>query len=695
METSTRLLVAIMLVMTPLAATSTASAQEAEGNTYILSTATTGGAFHQGGVTLSALVKIKLLPGERIDLATRNSSGSLENITRLQNDDTDFAIVQSLLGHHARNGTGPAADLGPQRNLRAVTMLWPNVEHFIMRREQSRTGSIDDFLTLKGQRVSLGREQSAIESNRVLLANLGLDISQDLSQAFLAFQSSAAAFRRGDIDGLSLPASTPVPAFIDLLASLGPDATILSWSDEQRKQADGEFGLWSPITIPANTYRGQTEPIETIAQPNFLAVSADVDDEVVYAVTKAIFEHLPFLRRLHRPFEFLTLERAIDGLAVPLHPGAIRYFEEAGLDLRAAKVAAVNYRLFGSEFNDPQDLKQRVGRGAVKLITAEDGTSDRMTNDLVDVLGQDDGFRVVPIKGKGTAHNLADLLYLSGVDIGVLQADAIAHADAQNLYPKLADSIRFVTKWHDLEVHLLVGEGILKLEDLPGRQVNFGPAGSGSEVTASILFNQHGIAVEQTSYSHATALAKLKAGEIDGMVYVAGRPIPLFETIEVRDGLRLLPMPKSEADGPYHPATLTEADYPTLIFGSRTIDTIAVNSILATYDWPTSNPRYQPIARFVERLFTNLGELQSDHRHPKWREIDPRVEFEGWQRHPAAQTFLQRSRTAEKANGRGGPLTSETAVDDSTEEETAPAKTMPAEQQNPLEPARSHRRPVF
>ncbi|NJO38827.1 MAG: hypothetical protein HC871_16000 [Rhizobiales bacterium] len=122
------------LVMTATAPGAAAQDNEAEtARRLLLSTASTGGAFHQGGVSLSALVKLKLLPTRQIDLATVNSTGSLENILRLRDGRSDFAIVQALLGRFARTGTGIAADLGAQPDLRAVTMLWPNVEHFIIR----------------------------------------------------------------------------------------------------------------------------------------------------------------------------------------------------------------------------------------------------------------------------------------------------------------------------------------------------------------------------------------------------------------------------------------------------------------------------------------------------------------------------------------------------------------------------------
>jgi TRAP transporter TAXI family solute receptor len=610
------------------------------------------------------LIKLKLLPERNIDLATRNSSGSLENIARLRDKTSEFAIVQALLGRFARSGTGIAANLGPQRDLRAVMMLWPNVEHFIVRRNLASSGTIEDFLALDGRRVSLGRERSAIESNRVLLGNLGLNIDRDIDQAFLAFRASVAAFQRGEIDALSLPASTPVPAFTELLAQLGDDATILSWTEDQRRRADNGLGLWSPLTIPANTYVGQDEPIETIAQPNFLAVSADTDDDVVYAITKTVFENLPFLGRLHEPYRFLTPERAITGLPVPLHPGARRYFEEIGLDLDPVAIAADDYRLFGDGLETTAALRNTVNRGTVSLVTAEDGTSSRMADELLDVMGANADLRVLPIKGKGTAHNLADLLYLNGIDLGVLQLDALDFEKRRTLYPELGSRLRFISKWTDNEIHLLVRDDVLAISELRDQSVNFGPVGSGSEVTASLLFNRLRISVDQTSLSHARALDKLKSGDIAGMVYVAAKPLPLFRDVEVRDGLRLLSLPELAGSELYQPADLTVDDYPTLIFGKQIVKTWSVPSVLATYNWPSDSDRYGPIAGFVDRFLDHIGDLQSDAYHAKWGDIDPAFDFRGgWQRHPLVDEHLRQLRTAESSSGQGGPLKSADSVD--------------------------------
>jgi len=674
-----------------------ATAQEPDdrSSAYILSTATTGGAFHQGGVSLSALVKIKLLPGERIDLTAKNSSGSMENIARIRNGTSDFAIVQGLLGHHARQGTGPAQSIGRQSDLRAVTMLWPNVEHFIVKKSEAPTGTIKDLLGLKGQRLSFGREASAIESNRLLLKNLGMDIAQDFDQALLGFRSSVTAFRRGEIDGLSFPASAPVSAFVDLLGQLGPDATILDWTEDDLRKADGGLSLWSPLVIPAETYPNQPEAINTIAQPNFLAVRADLDEEVVYAVTKAIFENLPFLERLHQPFQFLTLEQATNGLPVPLHPGALRYFQENGLEMKKTVIAEQDYDVFGKAEGIEQ-IRQNVNRGLVSLMTPEDGTSDQLVNELLDVMSDEENLRILPLKGKGTVHNLADLLYLSGVDVSVLQADAMEFARQGGVFPDLTSKLRYITKWHDLEVHLLVRDDILRLNHLRGKPVNFGPKGSGSEFTASTLFNEVKVSVQQTSYSHDIALQKLRNGDIAGMVYVAGKPVPLFDKIEVRDGLRLLPVPEFGEGSSYQASTITKADYPTLVFGGRTIKTIAVPSVLATYNWPTSSQRYQPIATLVRTLLSNLEDLQADNRHPKWRELDPSFDLDLWQRHQAAEVYLRQSKAADRPIGRGGPLT---PSDDVKPEVTRSITIAPEAKQPDRRPIpaskKNQRRPIF
>jgi TRAP transporter TAXI family solute receptor len=114
---------------------------------------------------------------------------------------------------------------------------------------------------------------------------------------------------------------------------MGDDISVLEVNEDQLARINQEYPVWSPYEIDAETYPGQDEVIHTIAQPNILVVNADVPDEDVYQITKAMYENLPFLNNIHPATKAMALEKALDGLPVPLHPGAARFFEEQGLEI--------------------------------------------------------------------------------------------------------------------------------------------------------------------------------------------------------------------------------------------------------------------------------------------------------------------------------------------------------------------------
>ncbi len=315
-------------------------AQAQEARDYLLATASTGGTYYPVGVALATLTKVKLLPKQKINVSAINSAGSGENVKLLRDNEVQFAILQGLFGYYASTGTGPVEADGPQENLRSVSMLWSNVEHFVVKSEYAETGTVSDFLKLQGKKVSMGRQTSGtIGSNRMLMKNLGVDMDASYDLAFMGYTPSAEALQNGNIEGMSTPAGAPVGAVTQALAALGDDVTVLDFTDEQAAQADGGFGLWTRFVIPANTYPGQDKDINTIAQPNFLAVRADVDEDAVYQITKTIYENLPFLQAIHGATKAMSLDRALAGLPLPLHPGALRYYKEAGLDVPESLMA--------------------------------------------------------------------------------------------------------------------------------------------------------------------------------------------------------------------------------------------------------------------------------------------------------------------------------------------------------------------
>ncbi|MFT6915331.1 MAG: TRAP transporter TAXI family solute receptor [Motiliproteus sp.] len=310
-------------------------AQAAENHSYILATATTGGTYYPVGVALATLTKVKLAPSHNISLSAISSAGSGENVKMLRDDEAQFAILMGLYGAWAWNGDGAVKDRGPQKNLRSISMLWQNVEHFMVQSEHVKTGTIEDMAALSGEKFSIGKRNSGTEgANRHILSGLGMD-PDSMDLAYLGYGPSANALQNRTIAGMNTSAGVPVSSVTRAFAALGEDASILEFNAEQIKRANGNYELWTPYRIPANTYPGQAKAINTMAQPNFLAVRDDIPEEDVYQLTKTMYENLAFLNGIHKATKAMSLEKAIAGLPVPLHPGAARFYREQGIEIPA------------------------------------------------------------------------------------------------------------------------------------------------------------------------------------------------------------------------------------------------------------------------------------------------------------------------------------------------------------------------
>ncbi|PMG22986.1 TAXI family TRAP transporter solute-binding subunit [Vibrio splendidus] len=326
-----KLVKTLAIAMASIGLISNASAQE--DRSYILATASTGGTYYPVGVALATLSKVKLAPKQHFSLAAISSAGSGENVKLLNENEAQFAILQGLYGAWAWQGLGPYEKSGSQKQLRSVSMLWQNVEHFIVRSDLTETGTMSDLENLNGKKFSIGKKNSGTEnSGRQIMQGLSVNPEQ-FKLAFMGYGGSASALQNGTIDGMNTPAGVPVGAVTQAFAALGEDIQILSFTDAQIKQANGDYNIWTKYEIPANTYPGVDKPITTIAQPNFLAVREDISEEDVYQLTKAIYENLPFLQGIHKATKAMALEKGIAGLPVPLHPGAARYYQEVGIEI--------------------------------------------------------------------------------------------------------------------------------------------------------------------------------------------------------------------------------------------------------------------------------------------------------------------------------------------------------------------------
>ncbi|KLK94182.1 hypothetical protein AA309_06675 [Microvirga vignae] len=286
----------------------------------------------------------------------------------------------------------------------------------------------------------------------------------------------------------------------------------------------------------------------------------------------------------------------------------------------------------------------RVNAGTVGVISGgADGTYIRIAADLANVLDGED-LRVLPMIGRGSLQNLRDIMFLRGVDIGIVQMDAREQLKAENLQDNAARRLRFITRLYNEEVHIIASRDITDIRQLDGRKVNIDKAGSGTNLTSRLIFEKLGIKPDVTTFDQASSYAKLKSGEIQAAVYVAGRPVRAIAEFQTDGRFHLISIPfEGEIAESYFPARLTSEDYPQLVDRNQPAETLAVGSLLAVFNWPENSDRYSRVKRFVNAFFSRFDEFLQPGRHPKWKEVNLAADVPGWERVKAAQDWLDRA----------------------------------------------------
>lgn len=278
-------------------------------------------------------------------------------------------------------------------------------------------------------------------------------------------------------------------------------------------------------------------------------------------------------------------------------------------------------------------MTARANAGTVGLIAGGvDGTYIRIAADLAAVLDDSDQIRVVAMLGRGSVQNIADIMVLRGVDLGIVQSDVLAYVRRERQFPFVDRLVQYICKLYDEEVHILAGAGITSVQDLQGKAVNVDLNGSGTAMTASFLLGALGVTVEQRHDPQDVALERLRRGEIAALMYVAGKPARLFTSVRPNEGLRLLPVAAEPALlETYLPAEFNESDYPALVSPGG-VETLAVGAVLAVYGWPPGSERHRKVSRFVQALTANFDSFLRPPRHPKWLEVNLSATVPGWTR---------------------------------------------------------------
>jgi TRAP-type uncharacterized transport system substrate-binding protein len=288
-------------------------------------------------------------------------------------------------------------------------------------------------------------------------------------------------------------------------------------------------------------------------------------------------------------------------------------------------------------------LLERKNQWTVGLVGGLfEGTFIRFAEEIRKVLDDGDEMRLLPIMSRGSAANLEDLLYLRGVDIAFTQVDILEYFRSQQKIPNLEQRIHYLLRFPVTELHVVTRKDITRIEQLRGKKVHFATAGSASTITGVIALQRLGIEVEQVTGDVTGGVDELVKGEVDALMRVVHKPVGYLTSIPANLGLHMLSIPYSQKfTDLYALSEFTSADYPNLVAPGERIDTIAVPSVLAVYNWPKNTDRYRRVERFVQRLFANFHKLQKPPYHAKWKDVNLAASVPGWTRFSAAENELQ------------------------------------------------------
>ncbi|MDR1021082.1 MAG: TAXI family TRAP transporter solute-binding subunit [Synergistaceae bacterium] len=284
-----------------------------------IATGGTSGTYYPiGGAIAQAVSK-----GTDIQATAETSNASVANVNLVATKDIEVAFVQNDITFWAY--TGNVMFKSPLRNLRAIAALYP--EHVqVITAKDSKIATIDD---LKGKRVGVGAPGSGVEGDvRAVLQVAGLKYS-DMRTDLLDFGATTSRFKDNQIDAGFVVAGFPTASVMDLATT--KDISLISFTPEFMDKLTKEFPYFIKSTIPANTYRGVDKDITTPAVMAMLVTHDEIPDDVVYEFTKAMFTNLADIHAAHAKGKEITLATALDGLTVPLHPGAAKFYKEQGL----------------------------------------------------------------------------------------------------------------------------------------------------------------------------------------------------------------------------------------------------------------------------------------------------------------------------------------------------------------------------
>jgi TRAP transporter TAXI family solute receptor len=314
MKRTLSLLLAVVM-MTALVLTSCGGGSQK----IFLATGSETGTYYSFGIALGQVMKDKI--GQ--EFGVQSTGASKANIQLVADGDVDMAIVQNDVMDYAFNGTNTFAAEGALSGFSAVATLYAEVVQIVAK------PGITSVADLKGKTVSVGDAGSGTEFNAAQIFEAYGMTFDDINKQSLGFTDSADKFKDGQLDAFFVTAGAPTTCITDLATS--NDFVILSIGETEMQYLKDNYGYYTEYTLAAGTYgEKQPEDAVTVAVKATLIAADDLSEDVVYNVTKGIFENIDAIKATHAKGEELSADNGVQGVSIPFHAGAEKYFKEIG-----------------------------------------------------------------------------------------------------------------------------------------------------------------------------------------------------------------------------------------------------------------------------------------------------------------------------------------------------------------------------
>ena len=326
-----RFLVLLSLALVVGLVLSGATVASAAQHRINVGTATSGGAYYPIGIAM-AQIWTNNFP-DQVRASAQSTAGTPQNIELMMDKEVQIAIGQNGICYYAFNATDIYAGKPgfPYKNMRGMLALYPNVMQWVVRKNLG----INSVADLKGKRIVPGQVASATEINsREMLAAYGLNYLRDKGEVtvtaeYLGYNEAADQMKNLHIDATHIAGGVPTAAVIDMLSADAGE--LLSMEADKIKIICDKYPWYFPFTIPAGTYPRQDKDIHTIALSNLLFTDAKMPEDLIYTLVKTIYDFHADMVLGHAATEYTVVGNAFNGMTIPLHPGAIRYFKEIGI----------------------------------------------------------------------------------------------------------------------------------------------------------------------------------------------------------------------------------------------------------------------------------------------------------------------------------------------------------------------------